>query len=277
MRSLFVLTVVLFAALWTAFPAFAQDDDKEPTFEESFAAKLEEWLPQMGAEKIPDRRGAQQALQDNIFSLGGPGHEEELKTACAVIAAKLGPDTAAPARVWLLHVLEFSGGAECVDAAAECLDERDSLVRDAARRCLANVPAPQANQELLDALAKARDADAQVALINALGYRADEKSVSSLAGLLNDRDRTVVAAAANALGKIANDEATRALKSAAGKAKPPVLEDIVDAYFRCADRLLDQGKKAEAKAIYAEWIGEAAPKAIRMAAMTGMLKAAGGK
>jgi len=277
MRSLIVSSVALLVLGVVVAPVLAQEEAEEPTFEEQFTAQLEESLPGMGAEKIPDRRGPQQALQDKVFSLGGPGHEEELKTVCTVIATKLGPDTAQPARVWMLHVLEFNGGAECVDAVAVCLDDGDARVREAARRCLANNPAPEANQKLLDALGKARDGRVKAALANALGYRADAKSVSALAGLLGDRDEAVVAAAANALGKIADDAATRALAGAAKKVPDKLTAAVADAYLRCADKLLEQNKRNEAKAIYQQMAAEGMPKATRLAAMQGMLKATGGK
>lgn len=277
MRSLMVPCVALLALGVAVAPALAQEKSKEPTFEEQFTAQLEEWLPGMGAEKIPDRRGPQQALQDKVFSLGGPGHEEELKTACAVIATKLGPDSPQPARVWMLRVLEFNGGAECVDAVAECLEDRDAQVREWARRCLANNPAPEANQKLLDALGKARDGRFKAALANALGYRADAKSVSALAGLLGDRDEAVVAAAANALGKIADADATRALAGAVKKAPEKLTAPVADAYLRCADKLLAENKRNEAKAIYQQMAAENMPKAIRLAAMQGLLRVTGGK
>jgi hypothetical protein len=276
-RRNILLCVTLLALSVTVAPALSQDEAKEPTFEEQFTAQLEEWVPGMGAEKIPDRRGAQQALQDKVFSLGGPGHEEELKTVCTVIAAKLGPETAQPARIWLLRVIEFNGGPECVEAVAKCLDDGDARVRECARRCLANIPAPEANQTLLDALGKARDARWKAALANALGYRADAKSVPALAKLLGDRDDAVVAAAANALGKIADDAATRALAGAVKKVPEGLTAPVADAYLRCADKLLAAGKRNEAKAIYQELAAEGMPKATRLAAVQGLLKVSGSK
>jgi len=277
MRNLTLWSAALLVALFGWAPALAREDEKEPSFAEEFAQKLDDWLPGMGAEKIPERRGPQQALQETIFRLGGPGHEEELKAACAVIAAKLGPETAGPARIWLLRVLEFNGGAECVDAMARCLDDRDARIRECARRCLANNPAPEANQKLLDALPKTRDPRAKAALANALGYRADARSVSALAGLLGDRDEAVVAAAANALGKIADAAATRALAGAVKKAPDRLKARVADAYLRCADALLAEGKRNEAKAIYQQMTAEEMPKTTRLAAMQGMLKVTGGK
>jgi hypothetical protein len=277
MRSLIVSCVALLALGVAVAPALAQEETKEPSFEEQFTKQLDEWLPGMGADKIPERGGPQQALQNKIFSLGGPGHEEELKTACTVIATKLGPETAQPARIWLLRVLEFNGGPECVEAVAKCLDDGDATVREAARRCLANNPAPEANQKLLDALGKARDGRAKATLANALGYRADAKSVSALAGLLGERDEAVVTAAANALGKIADDAATRALAGAVKKVPEKLKAPVADAYLRCADKLLSENKRNEAKAIYQQMAGADMPKATRLAAMQGMLKVTGGK
>ena len=66
------------------------------------------------------------------------------------MAAKLGPKTPKPARIWLLKQLQTLGRGECVDAVAELLGEADPHVRDAARRCLANNPDPKATARLVE-------------------------------------------------------------------------------------------------------------------------------
>jgi HEAT repeat protein len=244
--------------------------------EKSLADTLDELLPGMGNEKIPDRRGPQQQWQEICFQAGAPGNETRRVEACQLMAERIGPETAPPARIWLLKQLERIGRGECVDAVAAALEDKDPHVRDAARRALANNPTPEANAKLIAALPSARDNRFKAGLLNSLGYRADPAGVPAAAKELTNRDLLVASAAARTLGKIANAEAAQALRAARTKAKGEVRMRISDAYLRCADKLLAQRKTKEAAAIYAELNKPDEPKPIQLAAVQGMLKAAGG-
>lgn len=50
--------------------------------------------------------------------------------------------------------------------------------------------------------------------------------------------------------------------------------DFADAYLRCADKMLADGKKSEAMAIYSELSKDNMPRMIRLAALKGKLNAA---
>ncbi len=267
--NVFVIAIGVLMAV--SMPAAAQQSQQEPSFKE----KLEAWLPGMGAENILDRQKPQQSLQEALYGLGVPGREAELAEACKAIAEKLGPEVAKPARIWMLRQLEFSGGAECVDAVAALLKDNDSQIRDCARRTLQNNPAPEANAKLLAGLASAVDDTQRVAIINALGYRSDASSVRALSELLSYRNSDAAAAAADALGKIGGTEAARALAEARPKCREAIKRRVADAYLRCADKLLREGKRAEAEAIYEELSDLDAPRPIRLAAVQGRLNAAG--
>jgi len=272
MTSLKVLAVGGLLVVFATLTAAAQEE--APSFKEQFQAQLAEWLPGMGAEKIPDRRDSQQKLQQLCFQLGTPGREAQRIEACRVMAETLGTQLPKPTRIWLLKQLQHIGAKECVDAVAKSLDDADPHIRDAARRALADNPAAEANAKLLAKLGSAQGTF-RVGLINALGFRGDPASVAALRGLLGDKDQAVAAAAANALGKIAGPQAAGALKSALARAPEPLKVPIADAYLRCADKMLDEGKTKEAVAIYNELATEANPRVIRMAAMRGKLNAAG--
>jgi len=179
--------------------------------EPPFAEVLEGSLPDMGAVDIGDREKPQQRLQNVCFSLGAPGREAQRAEACRLMAAKLGPETAKPARVWLLKQLRLIGRAECVDAVAALLDDADAEIHDAARAALAGNPASEANAKLLAQLSAAGDAVERVALIHALGYRGDLASVEVVGRQLADADASVAAAAAGALGKLASSDAAGVL------------------------------------------------------------------
>jgi HEAT repeat protein len=244
--------------------------DEEPTFKQL----LEELLPGMGAESIPDRREPQQRFQGVCFQLGAPGREAERAAACTLMADKLGPEIAKPARIWLLKQLQFIGQGECVDAVAAVLDDEDPHVRDAARRALQNNPAPEASAKLLAKLPEA-SGSWRVGLINSLGARRDPASVPALVRLLGGPDEAAAAAAANALGKIGGPEATQALAAALAGAPGRWKARVADAYLRCADKLLADGNRDAAAAIYEHLYRPESPRTIRLAALQGILNAAG--
>ncbi len=263
------VSVVLLSAVIAA----AQD---APINKEQFEKQLGEWLPGMGKEKIPERRDSQQKLQEVCFKVGAPGREKDRAVVCEVLAEALGTDMPGPTRIWLLKQLQYTGRDECVDAVAKSLGDKDDHVRDAARRALANIPVKRANDALLDRLS-ASQGKFRVGLINALGYRADPASVGPIAKLLGDKDQATAAAAANALGKIANADATKALGAALPKAPKALKGPFADAYLRCADKMLKEGKTKDAAAIYNQLSGDGYPKAVRLAALQGKLNAARGK
>jgi len=270
----------LFAVAWLIVAmgiltaAGQEEKPEELSSKEQFKAQLQALLPGMGAEKIPDRRDSQQKFQEACFQLGTPGREPQRVEACRVIAETLGTELAKPARIWLLKQLAYLGREECVDAVAKSLDDGDAHVRDAARRALANNPAPQATAKFLAKLGNSNGAW-RVALISALGSRGDEAAVGALAGLLGNSDHAAATAAANALGRIGGSKAAGALKAALPKAPDALGVTFADAYLRCADKLLKDGKAKEAAAIYNELSTDDHPRLIRLAALKGKLEAAG--
>jgi len=266
-----ILVAALLAVLLSGLVATAQDKGA-PINRDQFKKQLEEWLPGMGKEKIPDRRDSQQKLQEVCFQAGAPGRGKDREVVCQILAETLQNDLPKPTRIWLLKQCGYIGREECVDAVAKSLGDKDDHVRDAARRALANMPVKKANDLLLDRLSGSQG-KFRVGLINALGYRADPASVGVIAKLLGDKDQATASAAANALGKIANADATKALKAALPKAPKALKAPVADAYLRCADKMLKEGKKNEALAVYNQLSSEDYPKPIRLAALQGKLNA----
>lgn len=255
--------------LWTAAASVVVAE------EHAMGPLLEECLPAMGAERIPDRQESQQRLQDACFALGTPGREAARAEACTVIVGKLGPGTAKPARLWLLKQLEFIGRGECVDAVAKLMQESDPEIRDAARRALQNNPAAEANTRLLDARRAANETPAKIALVGSLGFRGDPASVDLLAAQISGSDRRVAATAACALGKIGNARAADALAKARLAASADLRGPISDAWLRCADQMLAEGNPSGAAAIYEQLAAAEEARAIRLAALRGQLRSAG--
>ena len=145
-----------------------------------------------------------------------------------------------------------------------------------ARYALERIPAPEAAQALRDALPKVSGA-LKIGVIGSLGARRDAASVPALAALLGDADKAVACAAACALGDIGTPEAAKALGEFAKKAPEGVKPAVADGCLACAERLLADGKKAEAVAVYKSLSGEDQPKHVRLAATRGLLAAAGKK
>ncbi|MCH5374315.1 MAG: HEAT repeat domain-containing protein, partial [Planctomycetes bacterium] len=191
---------------------------------------LDELWPGLVAETPESRRDAEQQWQDFCFQAGSPGRESGRVAACRVMGRKLEHNPGAPATIWLLKQLQFIGGAESVAVVATQLDSTDPLVRDAARRALAHNPSVEAGTALRDRLKKAADSDRKAGLIGALGFRAEEASVPTLAKLMHDADAKVVAAAAKALGSIGTASAVRSLAEAHKQAVGETRLPISDAY-----------------------------------------------
>jgi len=262
----YVILVALFSVALVGDPADSAPpvDLKGKTLKQAF----DELLPNLS------RNDAQQRWQSICNQVGAPGNEALRAEACKLMADKLGPPTPNPARIWLLKQLERIGRGECVDAVALVLDEKDDLVHDAALRCLANNPAPQCTARLTAKLPTTRG-KAKVGLLNALGHRRDAGAVEAVGKELTVTETPAVVAAAHALGRIGTPEASRALRAARSKAQGEARLAISDAWLLCADRRLTERKIAEALAIYKELARPEEPRAIRLAALRGTLRAAG--
>ncbi len=244
-----------------------------PDLKGKTAAQLfKDVLPGLGAKDIGARQGPQQQWQALCLQAGAPGNEELRTELCNLMCAKLGADTPVPARVFLLEQLEFLGRGECLFPVAVALDDPDENVRDAAARCLANNPAPAATKRLLVKLPATRGKD-RAGLINALGYRADPEAVVALTQELSGTEPAAVAAAAKALGKVGSFAAAQALAAARPKADGPARIWIADAYLRCADHLLKDGKDDVAWTIYQQLSDAKEPRSVRLAAFRGVLRA----
>ena len=245
--------------------------------DEAFATKLDELMPQLGAEKIKDRHRAQQSLQNACLALGAPGKNEDRGAACKLIAAKLRGDLPTPTRVWLIKLLEQIGREESVEPVAGLLSHKEQHVRDAALRAIANNPASAANDGILSALKNAKSTEHQVGLINALGFRGDPASVETLATKLSDKNESVASAAAGALGKVGTSDAATTLMSAMKNAPAGVKAEIGDASLACAEKLAKQGRTKEAHAIYKQLSQSTDNRPLRLAALQGLLKSSATK
>ena len=147
----------------------------------------------------------------------------------------------------------------------------DEKLAHYARYGLEPIPDPSVDGALREAMGRLKGG-LLVGVINSIGQRKDARAVNGLIRLLGDSDGEVAAAAAAALGRIANDPAAEALRQAlAGGAR--VRPALGDAGLACAERLLAQGRRDQAVALYDALREAELPKHVRMAATRGAILA----
>jgi hypothetical protein len=172
---------------------------------------------------------------------------------------------------YVCRELSIIGTEQSVPVLAGMLTDQETS--DMARYALERIPGEAVDEALRGALGKARG-KAKIGIVNSLGRRGDEKAVRPLSRLVTRNNEELAAAAAAALGRIATPAAAKALAEAKDKTDGKVQMAVLDAYLKCADKMLSDGKKADAMGIYGALRGADMPKPIRTAAVTGMLNAA---
>ena len=189
------------------------------------------------------------------------------------LTALLGTGTSRAAKEYVCRKLSLIGTAASVPSLAALLPEKDHS--HMARFALERINVPEAAEALRKALETVQG-DLKIGMISSLAGRGDAASVPLLAALLSGESRTAVAAA-DALGSIHTPEACQALAAASSVTDKAAAAAIADARLACAESLLRQGKRAEAKAIYTSLSDAAAAgttpaaKATRLAAARGIL------
>ncbi len=167
--------------------------------------------------------------------------------------------------------LRIVGTARSVEALAALLpDENTSHI---ARYALERIPNEQALAAIRDALPKV-DSKLKSGMIGSLGTRRDAKSIPAIAKCLSDSNVQVGRAAAQSLGLIGTPAAAKELTTFAKKAPGNLKIRVDDACLVCAEKLLANGQKTEALALYRQLNTGSQPNHVRVAAMKGMLAAA---
>ena len=214
--------------------------------------------------------GQSRAALTEVSDLVRKSHSspEEQSKAEKNLVELLKSDATYACKQFVCRELSIIGTTQSVPALGSLLtDEKTS---DMARYALERIPGLAVDEALRNALTKT-SGKTKVGIINSLGQRRDSKAVSAIGGLVGDSDQMIAAAAISALGQIADAQATKVLAGAKGKTTGKLRLLLLDAYLRCADRLVAEGKKADALAIYEELMKE--PKPIGIAALQGKLNA----
>jgi len=166
--------------------------------------------------------------------------------------------------------LSIIGSAECVPSLAKLL--ANEALSHHARIALERIQADEAGAALRAALGTVKG-KLLVGVVNSVGERRDPKAASALSGLVGSPDPVLAEAAIAALGKIGGAEAAKTLAAARTKVPAKLRMPAIDAYLLCADRMVDEGKKKEAAAIYKEVYDGEKNEALRTAAFRGLLAA----
>ena len=170
--------------------------------------------------------------------------------------------------------LQVVGTRACIPALAALLGDKDHS--HMARYALEPMPYAEAGKALRDALDKT-SGTTKVGVITSLGFRRDGAATAQLAKLVSGRDQDIAAAATAALGRIGTADATRAIgrlrQTATGKLRAAAAE----ASLTAAERLVAQGKRADAATIWEDLQGAKWPAHIRLGAFVGLLSAGGDK
>jgi HEAT repeat protein len=165
------------------------------------------------------------------------------------LLAVLRSDSPAAEKAITCKRLAIHGSSAAVPDLARLLP--DAQLASWARIALEAIPGPAADEALRNA-AYSLEGKLLVGAINSIGVRRDANSVDVLSTRLQDKDAEVASAAAVALGRIGNAPATKSLRQTLTAAPVKVRSAIAEGCVLCAERLVSEGKSAEAAAIYDE-------------------------
>jgi HEAT repeat protein len=191
--------------------------------------------------------------------------------------------------------LKRIGTAKSIPALARLL--ADEQLSHSARYALESMPYPAAGRALIEALDQTTG-PVKIGIISSLGYRRETKAVPALAKLLRPHeagmpaqqsaagDKSVVIAAATALGQIGGPRALGILQAAtfkrpaatvsdAGDAKGEIQRAEVDALLRCANLLLSSGASTMARTVFEHLFQTEREDYVRQAAYRGLVLASG--
>jgi HEAT repeat protein len=140
-----------------------------------------------------------------------------------------------------------------------------------ARYALETISDPSADDALRGALSRLKG-NQLIGVINSIGKRADAKAGPELARILYGSDADVASAAAAALGSIGGASSIRELQAALPKTTGMTRMAVADASLVCAERLLAEGKRDQALAIFTSLSDAGVPEQVRSAAMQAMIR-----
>lgn len=203
-------------------------------------------------------RRLEQAVRD---SLSKPIARREIE---AGLVRLLGTNSTFEARKFACKQLGFMGSQAALPALATLASDPET----AGIACLALTTYPPGKgDEILRAGLRSANTTIRLQMINTLGDRRDEKSVSLLYRSAESTDKEVAEAATAALGKIGTPAAWKFLQSLRKTEGGPT-GAMADAMLRCAGNFQGVGNAKAARAIYEDLLANAGNKAVRRSALS---------
>jgi HEAT repeat protein len=160
------------------------------------------------------------------------------------------------------------GSKEAVPALSALLSNEH--LNTYARYGLEPITDPSADDALRAGLPKLKG-KLLIGVINSIGKRRDAKAGPALAKMIYSADADVARAAAMALGNIGGVSSMKELRAALAKTKGITRMAVANASLVCAERLLAEGQRDQALALYAALSAPDVPKSARLAAMHGII------
>jgi HEAT repeat protein len=174
-------------------------------------------------------------------------------------------------RDFFCRQLVVVGSEAAVAELAKLLTDAESS--HMARYALARIPGPAANAALLETLDKV-DEKLKVGMVHSLGVRRCRQSVDKIAAFLDgSHEPDLVVASLVALSRIDSEAAVAAVAKARESVPAKLKMAATDAYLNCVARMVQQGKAAEAVAIYRKLFAAEESTMCRIAALTGLVAA----
>ncbi len=200
-------------------------------------------------------------------------YDESKRTALEVkLIEFLAGDTTKAAKQFICQQLGLIGSSASADLLGRLII--DESTSDMARYAAERIQGAEIDTMLIDAVRKT-SGNIRIGIINTLGVRKTAAAVAAIAKMINASDEKLSLAAIEALKRIGNAEAMGVLAKKKDVFKGMLHEAVMDAYLSCVDGLLAAGETEKAAAAYKQsyQLVESAP--IRIAAVQGMLNAAG--
>jgi len=255
-----------------AFGDYKVDTKPKPIVSSGKGLEMAELQELLGKVKTYDWGQSRLALTEVSEAVKkAHGNKAELAKVEKALLGVLDSDATRAGKQFVCRELSIIGTEQSVPTLAKMLADEETS--DMARYALERIPGSAVDDALRGSLRKARG-NVRIGIINSLGQRRDKKAVRNLSRILGRPDQETAIAAAAALGRIADSKATETLAEAKNKAEGKLLSAVLDAYLKCADKLVADGNKIKAMVIYKELQKEGMPKPIRTAALTGMINAA---
>lgn len=232
------------------------------------AMSLDDAFKGLPAYKFGQSRLCCTVIQDAV--LASVGKPERAAIMPRLIASLDAPGVTDDAKTFILWQLRTIGSDAAVPSLAKLL--ADPKHAHMARAALQHTGTPAADAALRNALASLQG-EQLVGLCISIGERRDRQAVPALVKLMNGGEEPVRAAAAAALGRIADKASADALLDARSSASAALKPAVLDAALACAERQLASGNAADATTIYQQLYKSDEPAPVRIAALRGLARA----